>query len=67
MFGARSVYGRINRSLVNVGDMVTAGEQIAEVDKQDIYTGPHLHFEIWDSRGMKIDPLAWLNERGIGY
>lgn len=65
--GTRSVYGRINRSLVNVGDMVTAGEQIAEVDKRDTSTAPHLHFEIRHIRGMKIDPLAWLNERGIGY
>lgn len=65
--GTRSVYGRINRSLVNVGDMVAAGEQIAEVGNRDTSTGPHLHFEIWDIEGMKIDPLAWLNERGIGY
>lgn len=65
--GTRSVYGRINRSLVNVGDMVAAGEQIAEADKRDTSVGPRLHFGISDIRGIKIDPLTWLNERGIGY
>lgn len=28
-------------------------------------TGPHLHFEIWDSGGRKLDPLMWLRGKKI--
>jgi murein DD-endopeptidase MepM/ murein hydrolase activator NlpD len=27
--------------------------------------GYTLHFEVWDPTGKKIDPLGWLNQRGI--
>jgi murein DD-endopeptidase MepM/ murein hydrolase activator NlpD len=60
-----SVYGHINRSLVHVGQQVKAGEQIAEMGNRGQSTGPHLHFEIWDPSGKKINPLPWLAARGI--
>jgi murein DD-endopeptidase MepM/ murein hydrolase activator NlpD len=60
-----SVYGHINRSLVHVGEKVNAGEQIAEMGNRGQSTGPHLHFEIWDPSGKKLNPLPWLAARGI--
>jgi hypothetical protein len=27
--------------------------------------GYTLHFEVWDPSGKKIDPVQWLNSRGI--
>lgn len=60
-----SVYGHINRSLVHRGEEVRAGEQIAEMGNRGQTTGPHLHFEIWDPNGKKLDPLPWLSQRGI--
>ncbi|WP_308279969.1 M23 family metallopeptidase, partial [Pseudonocardia oceani] len=63
--GTRSVYGHINRTYVEVGQQVSAGEQIAEVGNRGFSTGPHLHLEIWDADGTKLDPAAWLRERGI--
>lgn len=65
--GTRSVYGHINRAFVDVGDEVSAGEQIAEVGNRGFSTGPHLHLEIVDESGEKLDPSAWLSERGIEY
>ena len=65
--GTRSVYGHINRAFVSVGERVKAGEQIAEVGNRGWSTGPHLHLEIWDAAGNPLNPLAWLNRRGIGY
>ena len=63
--GTRSVYGHINRTFVDVGQQVSAGDQIAEVGNRGFSTGPHLHLEIWDVDGTKLDPTAWLRERGI--
>ncbi|GEL22817.1 hypothetical protein PSU4_17710 [Pseudonocardia sulfidoxydans NBRC 16205] len=63
--GSHSVYGHINRSLVKVGEKVTAGEKIAEMGNRGQSTGPHLHFEIWTPGGQKINPLPWLAARGI--
>lgn len=63
--GSHSVYGHVNRMFVKVGDKVTAGEQIAEIGNRGESTGPHLHFEIWQPDGTKINPLPWLAEHGI--
>jgi murein DD-endopeptidase MepM/ murein hydrolase activator NlpD len=60
-----SVYGHINRSLVHLGQKVKAGQQIAEMGNRGQSTGPHLHFEIWDPSGKKLNPLPWLAARGI--
>ncbi|HEY2204279.1 MAG TPA: M23 family metallopeptidase [Pseudonocardia sp.] len=63
--GWTSVYGHINRSLVHEGQKVKAGQQIAEMGNRGQSTGPHLHLEIWDPNGRKINPLPWLATRGI--
>jgi murein DD-endopeptidase MepM/ murein hydrolase activator NlpD len=63
--GFTSVYGHINRSFVHEGQQVKAGQKIAEVGNRGQSTGPHLHLEIWDANGRKINPLPWLAARGI--
>lgn len=64
--GTVTVYGHISRSLVRVGERVSAGEVIAEVGNEGRSTGPHLHFEVHTPGGNKINPRPWLDERGIG-
>lgn len=64
--GTVTVYGHISRSLVTVGESVSAGEVIAEVGNEGRSTGPHLHFEVHTPGGNKINPRPWLDERGIG-
>ncbi len=63
--GTASVYGHINRSLVEVGKKVKAGDEIAEVGNRGQSTGPHLHLEVWEQDGTKTNPLPWLLARGI--
>lgn len=63
--GAKSVYGHVNRMFVKSGQRVRAGEEIAEVGNRGYSTGPHLHLEIWDADGTKINPTPWLRKHGI--
>ena len=66
--GAVTVYGHVNRYFVDVGDRVSAGEQIAEVGNRGQSTGPHLHFEVHTGGQLysnQINPVPWLNNRGV--
>lgn len=63
--GTRSVYGHINRAFVKEGQKIRAGEEIAEIGNRGESTGPHLHLEIWDANGNKLNPVTWLARRGI--
>ena len=63
--GTITVYGHINRSLVVEGQKVRAGQEIAEMGNRGNSTGPHLHFEVWNPAGQKINPLIWLEQHGI--
>ena len=62
--GATTIYGHINRSLVAQGQKVRAGQKIAEMGNRGHSTGPHLHFEVWNAAGQKINPLSWLRSHG---
>jgi murein DD-endopeptidase MepM/ murein hydrolase activator NlpD len=63
--GWTSVYGHVNRALVREGQYVRAGDKIAEMGSRGNSTGPHLHLEIWDLDGNKINPSPWLARRGV--
>jgi len=50
--------GSLNKSQ---GDMVKAGEVIAEVGNTgELTTGPHLHFELW-KKGNPVNPLNYID------
>ena len=65
--GTISVYGHMpaDQLKVNVGERVTAGQEIAGIGNEGQSTGPHLHFEIHPGGGAPVDPVSWFNERGI--
>lgn len=63
--GTVSVYGHIHSYSVSEGERVEAGEMIAKMGSRGHSTGPHLHFEIWNASGQKINPLTWLNQHGV--
>jgi murein DD-endopeptidase MepM/ murein hydrolase activator NlpD len=63
--GTVTVYGHMYRFNVRKGQKVLAGEQIAEVGNNGVSYGAHLHFEVWEQGGIKVNPLPWLNAAGI--
>ena len=65
--GEVTVYGHMEKIRVEPGQYVDAGDTIALVGNRGRSTGPHLHFEvrIGGEDGEKIDPLAWLKDRGV--
>jgi murein DD-endopeptidase MepM/ murein hydrolase activator NlpD len=63
--GTVTVYGHMDTFSVREGQQVKAGEQIARMGNRGYSTGPHLHFEVWDTNGKKLNPKPWLSERGV--
>jgi murein DD-endopeptidase MepM/ murein hydrolase activator NlpD len=65
--GDVTVYGHMDEILVEPGQYVEAGETIALLGNRGQSTGPHLHFEVHQGGedGERINPVAWLNERGV--
>ena len=65
--GDVSVYGHMEKILVKPGQYVEAGETIALVGNRGQSTGPHLHFEVRQGGedGERINPVKWLNARGV--
>jgi hypothetical protein len=55
-----TTYGHLKKGsiLVNPGDLVKAGQKIAEVGSSGSSSGPHLHFEVWSDYYKPIDPWA---------
>lgn len=65
--GDVTVYGHMERILVEVGQRVKAGDPIALLGMRGQSTGPHLHFEVHQGgmNGPRIDPIPWLRDRGV--
>ena len=65
--GDVTVYGHMDKILVEPGDYVDAGDTIALLGNRGQSTGPHLHFEVHQGgmNGKRIDPLPWLRGRGV--
>lgn len=56
-FGYVTIYGHCSRLLVQAGDRVDAGQEVATLGGTGRVTAPHLHFEIWRD-GEAVDPRA---------
>ncbi|MGR5286347.1 peptidoglycan DD-metalloendopeptidase family protein [Vibrio maritimus] len=56
-----SRYLHLSKTLVSVGDQVTAGQKIAKSGNSGRTTGAHLHFELLKN-GRPIDFVEWSNE-----
>jgi murein DD-endopeptidase MepM/ murein hydrolase activator NlpD len=65
--GDVTVYGHMEKILVDAGDVVSAGDTIALLGSRGQSTGPHLHFEVHEGGldGKRVDPVAWLEDRGL--
>ena len=61
--GTVTVYGHLLKSTIKVkkGDKVKQGQLIAKVGTSGKSSGPHLHFEIKDSNGNRVDPAKYVD------
>lgn len=69
---AGDVYTRychqIRKPLVNVGDQVTAGQQIGSSGSSGHSSGPHLHYEVHlgdETSNTATDPIAFMASVGV--
>ncbi|WP_423195952.1 MULTISPECIES: M23 family metallopeptidase [unclassified Cupriavidus] len=57
--GLKTRYAHVSRALVKVGDLVRAGQTIAQVGSTGRSTGAHLHFEV-HVNGVPRNPASFL-------
>ena len=55
------LYGHCNSIIASEGDEVKIGQTIATIGSTGKSTGPHVHLEIRDSSGNKLNPLFYLS------
>lgn len=53
-------YAHNSRNLVQVGDLVRVGHQIAKAGSTGRSTGAHVHFEVWEN-GRVVNPRRFLD------
>ncbi|MFE2938837.1 M23 family metallopeptidase [Streptomyces sp. NPDC059255] len=63
--GTEVWYAHQSSLSVSAGQKVSTGEVIGRVGATGNVTGPHLHLEVHTAGGTGIDPMAWLNGKGI--
>jgi murein DD-endopeptidase MepM/ murein hydrolase activator NlpD len=63
--GTVTLYGHLSSILVDIGERVWAGDQIAKMGNTGNSTGPHLHFEVLLNGTDRVDPTGWLSKRGL--
>jgi hypothetical protein len=74
-----SIYGHLSKLLVNVGDIVNAGQEIGKsggdpkdnIDGDGFSTGAHLHWEIRPPNSLTsdqgaVDPMMWCTKYIVG-
>jgi murein DD-endopeptidase MepM/ murein hydrolase activator NlpD len=58
----------VSEPLVEVGDLVFAGQPLGQVGSTGYSSGPHLHYEVHvdadSASGGAIDPEPWMRDRG---
>jgi len=60
--GYRTRYAHARAVTVQVGQMVSKGEQVAVMGNTGRSTGPHVHYEVLKD-GQQIDPMLFVNRR----
>ncbi len=65
--GQITLYGHVNQFYVGAGQVVKAGDHIADVGNKGQSTGPHLHFEVHQGGlyASRVNPMPWLQSHGI--
>jgi len=64
--GSTASFGHMNSIAVSVGDTLAAGESIGEVGSSGNSTGPHVHYQTYNSNGTLRDPFTSFDARLAG-
>ena len=59
--GIKHMLAHLDKSMVKSGDVIKAGQQIGTLGNTGKSTGAHLHHEVRDKAGNKIDPSSLYN------
>lgn len=62
--GITTVYGHASRLFVKEGQVVQAGDRIANVGNTGHSFGAHLHFEV-RLNDKQTEPVEWMKKRGV--
>ena len=57
--GLKTFYSHLDKLTVEVGERVSQGDRIGTQGSTGKVTGPHLHFEVWES-GEYVDPARFV-------
>ena len=57
-------YAHNSRLLLQVGDLVRSGQQVAKAGSTGRSTGAHVHFEVWQD-GHVLNPKKFLSEQAV--
>lgn len=60
-YGLETWYGHTRKLLVNRGQKIKRGDQVAQLGNSGRSTGPHLHYEV-RVNGTPVDPLSYILE-----
>ena len=63
--GVKHMLAHMDKTMVKTGDVIKAGQQIGTLGNTGKSTGAHLHHEMRDKQGNKIDPSQFYN-KGAG-
>jgi murein DD-endopeptidase MepM/ murein hydrolase activator NlpD len=58
--GWQTLYGHLSQLFVGCGNSVSQGATIAAMGSTGNSSGPHLHFEIMSSSGVRVNPHSYL-------
>jgi murein DD-endopeptidase MepM/ murein hydrolase activator NlpD len=58
--GVKHMLAHLDKSMVKTGEMIKAGQQIGTLGNTGKSTGAHLHHEMRDKFGNKIDPPSFI-------
>ena len=64
--GVKHMLAHLDKSMVKSGEVIKAGQQIGTLGNTGKSTGAHLHHEMRDKFGNKIDPTQFYSGPGFG-
>ncbi len=55
----KHLYAHLDKAIAKIGDYVDVGTQIGNIGASGRVTGPHLHYEVKNGSGQRLDPTSY--------